>query len=148
MEAAKGLCKPEVAGSIPARSISESAAFNAFISAETSRNGEGEQQEELYRAVEGCAQFTAMLRRSSGYGRSNALPFGSVEFGHAVRARLTRSRAVYVDALRASALSDDDHIVVLRLAGTVLYLFTESPPTPEKPSIHLAPPLPGEYRRA
>lgn len=53
---------------------------------------------------------------------------------------LERSRRFYVESLGASVISANRQIIVLRLAGTVLYLFTDSPPTPDKPSIHLAPP--------
>ena len=56
---------------------------------------------------------------------------------------LARAAAFYVDALGASVVTEDDHVVVLRLGGTVLYLFTESPPTPDKPGVHLAPPPDG-----
>ena len=59
---------------------------------------------------------------------------------------LARSRAFYEGGLGAAVVSADDHIVVLRLAGTLLYLFTESPPTADKPSVHLAPPPPGGSR--
>ena len=55
---------------------------------------------------------------------------------------LGRSRAFYVDALGASVLSEESDVAVLRLGGTVLYLFTESAPTLDKPNIHLAPPAP------
>ena len=55
---------------------------------------------------------------------------------------LARSRAFYVDAVGASIMSEGDEILVLRLGGAVLYLFTESPPTPDKTTVHLAPPQP------
>ena len=56
---------------------------------------------------------------------------------------LGRARAFYVDALGADVVSEEEHVVVLRLGGTVVYLFVESPPTPDKPGVHLAPPPPG-----
>ena len=55
---------------------------------------------------------------------------------------VAQSRRFYVDGLGASLLSEEDHVVMVRLAGTVLYLFSESPPTSDKPGVHLAPPAP------
>ncbi len=51
-----------------------------------------------------------------------------------------RSLAFYVDGLGFEVVQADADAALLRLGSGALYLFTESPPTPDKPGVHLAPP--------
>jgi catechol 2,3-dioxygenase-like lactoylglutathione lyase family enzyme len=55
---------------------------------------------------------------------------------------LERSLAYYRDLLGFAVLEREEHIALLSLDGGLLYLFLESPPTPDKPGIHLSPPAP------
>jgi lactoylglutathione lyase len=52
---------------------------------------------------------------------------------------LPRSVAFYRDVLGFSLLEEEEHIALLELAGGRVYLFTESPPTEDKPSVWLVP---------
>src|SRR5918997_742103 len=53
---------------------------------------------------------------------------------------LKRSLGFYRDKLGFDVLDSEPHVALLRLGSGLVYLFTESPPTPDKPSVHLAPP--------
>ncbi len=53
---------------------------------------------------------------------------------------LDRSVAFYRQKLGFELLESEPHVALLRRDGGVVYLFTESGPTEDKPSVHLAPP--------
>lgn len=56
---------------------------------------------------------------------------------------LERSLAFYADKLGFAIVQYEPEVALLRLGSGALYLFTESPPTPDKPGVHLAPPEDG-----
>jgi catechol 2,3-dioxygenase-like lactoylglutathione lyase family enzyme len=55
---------------------------------------------------------------------------------------LERSLAYYRDLLGFEVLESEEHVALLSLDGGLLYLFLESPPTADKPGVHLSPPDP------
>jgi catechol 2,3-dioxygenase-like lactoylglutathione lyase family enzyme len=54
---------------------------------------------------------------------------------------LDGSTAFYRDRLGFDLVHAEPHVALLRRGPGVLYLFTESPPTDDKPTVHLAPPV-------
>ncbi len=53
---------------------------------------------------------------------------------------LGRSLGFYRDGLGFEPVQLQSDVALLRLGSGVVYLFTESPPTADKPRVHLAPP--------
>ena len=52
---------------------------------------------------------------------------------------LTRSVRFYTEKLGFEVVQSERDIALLRLDSGLVYLFAESEPTPDKPSVHLAP---------
>ena len=53
---------------------------------------------------------------------------------------ISNAVAFYRDKLGFDVVEQDEEIALLRLRADHLYVFAESPPTVDKPSVHLAPP--------